>query len=100
MLIQIFYYRGLGHPLQNIRTQTLAEVQTQAVSDLIARLLPDRANQFYITVEPGRLEEENGYFQVGLRFINLDQKCFKKTPFNRLIKLQKMPLFSSRDQPV
>lgn len=51
-------------PLQNLQTKASAEIQTKAVKDLISRLLPDRAQEFDVIIEPGRPEEENGYFQV------------------------------------
>ena len=58
------FNEGLCSSLNEIRTRTSFEIQAQAVIDLIERLLPERSNLFDVKVEPGLLEEENGYFQV------------------------------------
>lgn len=42
------------------------EIQVDAVKNLIHRLIPERADEFAIIVEPGHVQEENGYFQVRL----------------------------------
>ena len=67
MLISV-WSKGYSRSLDKIRSQASAEIQIRAVRDLIGRLLPDRANEFSIIVEPCRMEEKNGYFQVGLYF--------------------------------
>ena len=41
------------------------EIQVQAVTDLIRRLVPERANEFKIQIENALPEEINGYFEVG-----------------------------------
>ncbi len=55
---------GLGGSLDKIRTRTSVDIQAQAVRDLIERLLPERASEFDVKVEPGLPQDENGYFQV------------------------------------
>jgi hypothetical protein len=45
------------------------DIQAQAVRDLIERLLPERASEFDVKVEPGLLEDENGYFQVKIQVL-------------------------------
>ncbi|XP_046631090.1 alpha-N-acetylglucosaminidase-like isoform X2 [Daphnia pulicaria] len=76
VLIFSIFQGGLGGSLDNIRTRTSVDIQAQAVRDLIERLLPERASEFDVKVEPGLLEDENGYFQV------------IKTPENTTVFLQ------------
>ena len=49
--------------MDKIRTRTSSEIQAQAVRALVGRLLPERAGEFEITIEPGLIGEENGYFE-------------------------------------
>lgn len=62
---------GFCVPLDKIHTRTSVEIQAQAVTDLIGRLLPGRANEFDVKVEPGLPGEENGYFQVVVVYFTL-----------------------------
>ncbi len=66
MLLALNTILGYGRQLDKIRTRTSPKIQVQAVKDLIGRLLPERVDEFDITIEPGLFGEENGYFQVKL----------------------------------
>ena len=83
------FQKGYGRHLDKIQTRTSPDVQALTVKALIGRLLPERAAEFDIAIEPGLIGEENGYFQVALRTIK--KKLTRNKMFFSSHRLTKQP---------